>query len=83
MKPVQKRGGQVAQWVVAVGKHGGRLFGEPGVEKDLFGRFDGVDSFGESGPEKSGVLAKMGEICPWTTFSGKTGWSRRMGVLRS
>ena len=29
-------GGEVAQWGVAMGKQGGRLFSEPGGEKDRF-----------------------------------------------
>ena len=42
MKPVQDGGGEVAQWGLAMGKQeGGRLFGEPGGEKDFFGRFEG------------------------------------------
>ena len=46
------------------GQTGGRLFGEPGDEKDLFGWFEGGDSLGEPGPVKTRDLAKMGEICP-------------------
>jgi hypothetical protein len=52
-----------------MGKQGGRLFGEPGGEKDRFE--GGEDSGGEPGPVKTGNLAKIGEICSWTTFSGE------------
>ena len=52
-----------SQWA----NRGGRLFGEPGGEKELFGWYDSLE---EPEPVKSGVLVKMGEICPWTTFSG-------------
>ena len=63
MKPVQDGGGGSAVGG-GNGQTGGRLFGEPGDEKDLFGRFEwGEDSFGEPGPVKTGNLAKMGEIC--------------------
>ena len=48
MKPVQDGGGEVAQWGVAMGKQVRRLFGEPGGEEEIFGRFEGGKTILES-----------------------------------
>ncbi len=56
--------------MIAMGKQGEAVRQAWG-EKDLFGRFEGGDFLGESGPVKSGVFAKIGDICPWVTFAGE------------
>ena len=70
MKPVQNGRGEVTQWGVSMGKQGGGgCSASLGVKKT--GLRGGGESGGEPGPVKTGNLAKIEEICSWTTFSGE------------